>query len=40
MFVTSQMSGERLSETGLSEAQLTTLTVDNPRRYFERQGAY
>jgi phosphotriesterase-related protein len=29
-----------LREAGVNEEQITTMTVDNPRRVFERQGAY
>ena len=29
-----------LREAGVSEEQISTMTVDNPRRVFERQGAY
>jgi phosphotriesterase-related protein len=29
-----------LREAGVSDADLTTMTVDNPRRIFEMQGAY
>jgi phosphotriesterase-related protein len=29
-----------LHEAGVSEEQISTMTVDNPRRVFERQGAY
>jgi phosphotriesterase-related protein len=29
-----------LRERGVTEEQITTMTVDNPRRIFERQGAY
>ena len=29
-----------LKEAGVSEEQVRTMTVDNPRRIFERQGAY
>ena len=29
-----------LREAGVSNADITAMTVDNPRRIFERQGAY
>ncbi|TMD48627.1 MAG: phosphotriesterase [Chloroflexi bacterium] len=29
-----------LKAGGITDAQIHTMTVDNPRRYFERQGAY
>jgi phosphotriesterase-related protein len=29
-----------LKAEGVTDAQLRTMTVDNPRRYFERQGSY
>ncbi len=29
-----------LLKAGVTDAQITTMTVDNPRRIFERQGAY
>ena len=29
-----------LKAAGVSDVQIHTMTVDNPRRYFERQGAY
>jgi phosphotriesterase-related protein len=29
-----------LRKAGVTEEQVTTMTVDNPRRVFERQGAY
>jgi phosphotriesterase-related protein len=29
-----------LREAGVTEDQIRTMTVDNPRRLFERQGAY
>jgi phosphotriesterase-related protein len=29
-----------LREAGVSDEQIRTMTVDNPRRIFERQGAY
>ena len=29
-----------LKAAGVSDAQIHTMTVDNPRCYFERQGAY
>lgn len=29
-----------LREAGVSDEQITTMTVDNPRRIFEKQGAY
>jgi phosphotriesterase-related protein len=29
-----------LQQAGVTEAQIQTMTVDNPRRIFERQGAY
>ncbi|MHC4607906.1 MAG: phosphotriesterase family protein, partial [Planctomycetota bacterium] len=29
-----------LRKEGVSEAEIRTLTVENPRRYFEQQGAY
>jgi phosphotriesterase-related protein len=29
-----------LKAAGLTPTQINAMTVDNPRRYFERQGAY
>ncbi len=29
-----------LKAEGITDAQLRTMTIDNPRRYFERQGSY
>ena len=29
-----------LREAGVTDDQITAMTVDNPRRIFERQGAY
>jgi predicted metal-dependent phosphotriesterase family hydrolase len=29
-----------LRQAGVSEAQVEQMVVTNPRRYFERQGAY
>ncbi len=29
-----------LRQAGVTDAQITTMTVDNPRRIFEKQGAY
>jgi len=29
-----------LKTGGITDVQIHTMTVDNPRRYFERQGAY
>ena len=29
-----------LRQSGLTEEQITTMTVDNPRRIFEPQGSY
>jgi len=29
-----------LREAGLTDQQITTMTVQNPRRFFERQGGY
>jgi len=29
-----------LRESGVSDEQIGKMTVDNPRRFFEQQGAY
>ena len=29
-----------LRESGVSDEQILSMTIDNPRRFFERQGTY